>query len=40
MPNAALLKQLDYPVTDSALAQVEKVKQNTKITRYLEKILV
>jgi len=40
MTNDAILKQLDYTVTDSALAQVEKVKSNTHGFDYVEKHLI
>lgn len=40
MTNDAILMQLDYTVTDSALAQVEKVKQNTNGFDYVEKKLI
>ena len=40
MTNDAILKQLDYTVTDSALAQVEKVKNNTNGFDYVEKHLI
>jgi len=40
MTNDAILKQLDYTVTDSALAQVEKVKSNTNGFDYVEKHLI
>jgi c-di-AMP phosphodiesterase-like protein len=40
MTNDAILTQLDYTVTDSALAQVDKVKENTKGFDYVVKHLV
>ena len=40
MTNDAILKQLDYTVTDSALAQVQKVKSNTHGFDYVEKHLI
>lgn len=40
MTNDAILMQLDYTVTDSALAQVEKVKNNTHGFDYVEKHLI
>ncbi len=40
MSNDAILKQLDYTVTQSALAQVEKVKNNTHGFDYVEKHLI
>lgn len=40
MTNDAILMQLDYTVTDSALAQVEKVKNNTLGFDYVEKHLI
>ncbi len=40
MTNDAILKQLDYTVTDSALAQVEKVMSNTHGFDYVEKHLI
>ncbi len=40
MTNDAILKQLDYTVTKSALAQVEKVKNNTHGFDYVEKHLI
>jgi len=40
MTNDAILKQLDYTVTDSALEQVEKVKNNTNGFDYVEKHLI
>ena len=40
MINDAILKQLDYTVTDSALVQVEKVKSNTHGFDYVEKHLI
>jgi hypothetical protein len=40
MTNDAILKQLDYTVTQSALAQVEKVKGNTHGFDYVEKHLI
>jgi len=40
MTNDAILMQLDYTVTDSALAQVEKVKNNTRGFDYVEKHLI
>ncbi len=40
MTNDAILKQLDYTVTDSALAQVEKVISNTHGFDHVEKHLI
>lgn len=40
MTNDAILTQLDYTVTDSALAQIEKVKANTSGFDYVEKHLI
>lgn len=40
MTNDAILTQLDYTVTDSALAQLEKVKANTEGFDYVEKHLI
>ncbi len=40
MTNDAILKQLDYTVTQSALAQVKKVKNNTNGFDYVEKHLI
>ena len=40
MTNDAILKQLDYTVTQSALTQVEKVKNNTHGFDYVEKHLI
>ncbi|WP_024954270.1 hypothetical protein [Sulfurospirillum arcachonense] len=40
MTNDAILKQLDYTVTQSALAQLDKVKKNTNGFDYVEKHLI
>ena len=40
MTNDAILKQLGYTVTDSAMAQVEKVIKNTHGFDYVEKHLI
>jgi len=40
MTNDAILKQLDYTVTKSALEQLEKVKNNTRGFDYVEKHLI
>ncbi len=40
MTNDAILTQLDYAVTQSALAQLDKVKANTEGFDYVEKHLI